>query len=225
MNNKAIQTDIEILKQNVAKAAIDYIEENTIIGVGTGTTVNYFIQELAKVKHLIKGTVSSSNATTEKLKACGIPVYDLNTVGEISVYIDSADEALKYGQLIKGGGGALAQEKIVASCARKFVCIIDESKLVYKLGKFPVPVEVLPVARSLVGREIVKLGGNPVYREGFVTDHGNIIIDIEDLNITSPLEMEKEIDHITGIVANGVFAKNLADVLLVATDNGVEIYS
>jgi len=225
MRNKAIQTDIEVLKQNVAKAAIDYVEENTIIGVGTGTTVNYFIQELAKVKHLIKGTVSSSNATTEKLKACGIPVYDLNTVGEISVYIDSADEALKYGQLIKGGGGALAQEKIVASCSRKFVCIIDESKLVYKLGKFPVPVEVLPVARSLVGRELVKLGGNPVYREGFVTDHGNIILDVEDLNITSPLEMEKEIDHITGVVANGVFAKNLADVLLVATDNGVEVYS
>lgn len=224
MSNKSIQTDLEILKQNVAKAAIDYIEENTIIGVGTGTTVNYFIEELAKVKHLIKGTVSSSKATTEKLKACGIPVYDLNTVGEISVYIDSADEALKYGQLIKGGGGALAQEKIVASCARKFVCIIDESKLVHKLGKFPVPVEVLPVARSLVGRELVKIGGNPVYREGFVTDHGNIILDVEDLNITSPLEMEKQMDHITGVVANGVFAKNLADVLLVATDNGVEVF-
>ena len=162
MNDVKINT--ESLKKKVAKAAIDYIVENAIIGVGTGTTVSYFIDELAKVKHLIKGTVSSSKETTEKLKAHGIPVFDLNTVDEVAVYIDSADEALKYGQLIKGGGGALAQEKIVANCARKFVCIIDETKLVHKLGAFPVPVEVLPVARSLVGRELVKLGGNPVYR-------------------------------------------------------------
>tara|TARA_R110002126_G_scaffold92784_1_gene220072 strand:- start:42050 stop:42727 length:678 start_codon:yes stop_codon:yes gene_type:complete len=224
MMSSNIKIDTDILKKKVAKAAIDYIIEDAIIGVGTGSTVGFFIEELAKVKHLIKGTVSSSKDTTEKLKAHGIPVFDLNTVDEVAVYIDSADEALKYGQLIKGGGGALAQEKVVASCAKKFICIIDETKLVNKLGKFPIPVEVLPVARSLVGRELVKLGGSPVYREGFVTDHGNIIIDVEDLNITSPLEMEKEIDHITGVVSNGIFAKNLADVLLIANETGVEIY-
>ena len=174
------------MKKAVARAAIDYIEAGSIVGVGTGSTANYFIDELAKIKHKIETTVASSVASAERLKSHGIPVEDLNMVSEIAVYVDGADESNKYLHLVKGGGGALTREKIVAAVARKFVCIADESKLVDVLGAFPLPVEVIPMARSYVARELVKLGGQPVYREGFVTDNGNVILDVHNLEIIEP---------------------------------------
>lgn len=214
----------EQLKKQAAEQAIEYVKDFNIIGVGTGSTVNYFIEALAKLKGQIEATVSSSKATTELLKKYGLPVVELTQVSHIPVYVDGADEALKYGQLIKGAGGALTQEKIVASSADKFICIIDESKLVHRLGHCPVPVEVIPTARSLAGRELAKLGGEPVYREHYLTDNGNIILDVERLNIDHPLDLEEKINHIPGVVSNGIFAKNPADIILVATQTGVKQY-
>jgi ribose 5-phosphate isomerase A len=214
------------LKKQVARAALSYIEplleDDTVIGVGTGSTTNCFIEELARVKGRINGTVSSSDASTERLRQLGIQVFDLNSVDEVSFYVDGADEANRYLQLIKGGGAALTREKIVAAVAREFICIVDESKLVDVLGKFPLPVEVIPMARSHVARQIVKLGGDPVYREGCVTDNGNHILDVYNLSIVNPRELEEQLNQVTGVVTNGLFAVRPADRLLVATATGVE---
>lgn len=208
-------------KKLVAQAAIEYIVPNTIIGIGTGSTANYFIDELAKIKHQIDGTVASSEASAERLRSHGIQVLDLNYAGELSVYIDGADESNRHLHLVKGGGGALTREKIVAAASKQFVCIADESKLVEKLGAFPLPVEVIPMARSYVARELVKLGGQPVWREGFVTDNGNLILDVHNLEINEPVKFEETLNHITGVVTNGLFARRPADVLLLGTDDGV----
>ncbi|MGD8407245.1 MAG: ribose-5-phosphate isomerase RpiA [Thiohalophilus sp.] len=210
------------LKQLVAKAAIDHVVPGTIIGVGTGSTANFFIDELAKIKAKIDGTVASSIASAERLKGHGIPVYDLNAVDGISVYVDGADETNKYLQLVKGGGGALTREKIVAAASKKFVCIADESKLVDILGAFPLPIEVIPMARSLVAREIVKLGGEPVLREGFTTDNGNIILDVHNLEIMDAVKLEQTLNNLVGVVTNGLFAMRPADVLLLGTKEGVK---
>ena len=211
------------MKQAVAQAAIEYVEAGTIVGVGTGSTANFFIDELAKIKHKIDGTVASSEASAERLKGHGIEVLDLNSVSEIAVYVDGADETNKYLHLIKGGGGALTREKIVAAASKKFVCIADESKLVDVMGKFPLPVEVIPMARSLVAREIIKqIGGEPVLREGFTTDNGNIILDIHNLEIMEPTKIEQILTNITGVVTNGLFAIKPANVLLLGTQDGVK---
>jgi len=210
-------------KQQVAKAALDYVEPDTIIGIGTGSTANYFIDALATMKHKIEGTVASSNATAERLKSHGIPVFDLNAVDEISVYLDGADESNRYLHLIKGGGGALTREKIVSAVSKRFVCIADDSKLVDVLGKFPLPVEVIPMARSYVARQLTKLGGKPIWRENFTTDNGNLILDVHNLSIAQPVELETELNHITGVVTNGLFAKRPADILLLGSDQGVKV--
>lgn len=210
------------LKQAVARAAIQEIEPNTLIGVGTGSTVNYFIDELALHKSLIQGAVASSQQTAQRLKAHGILVVDMNE-GIITTYLDGADECNAHGQLIKGGGGALTGEKIIAGAAKKFVCMIDGSKRVQQLGKFPLPVEVLPMARSYVARELVKLGGDPVYRQGFVSDHGNQILDVHRLNILQPIALEQTINNIAGVVSNGLFAMRGADKVLIATQQGIEV--
>jgi len=213
------------LKKSTAKAALEYIkphlEENTILGIGTGSTANCFIDALAEVKQLFDGAVSSSEASAERLKQHGIPVYELNTVSSLEFYIDGADEANEKLELIKGGGGAHTREKIVAAVAKTFICIADESKKVDQLGAFPLPVEVIPMARSYVAREIVKLGGDPVYREGFTTDNGNIILDIFNMEISSPLKLEQQLNQLTGVVTNGLFALRPADVLLLGTSKGV----
>ncbi len=209
------------LKKQVAEAALEYVEAGTIIGVGTGSTANMFIDALARIKGRIEGTVASSNASAERLKGHGIPVLDLNSVSELSVYIDGADESTKHLHLIKGGGGALTREKIVAACSRKFVCIADQSKLVDVLGAFPLPVEVIPMARSYVARQLVKLGGVPELRSGFTTDNGNVILDVHNLDILDPVKMETEIGLITGVVTVGLFARRPADVLLLGTPDGV----
>lgn len=210
------------LKQLVAQAAIEHVVPGTIIGVGTGSTANFFIDELAKIKGKIDGTVASSVASAERLKGHGIPVYDLNAVDGISVYVDGADEANEHLQLIKGGGGALTREKIVAAASKKFVCIADESKLVGVLGAFPLPIEVIPMARSLVAREIVKLGGEPELRQDFTTDNGNIILDVHNLEIMEPVKLEQTLNNLTGVVTNGLFAMRPADVLLLGTKDGVK---
>ena len=210
------------MKQLVAKAAIEYVVPDTIIGVGTGSTANFFIDALAGIKHTIEGTVASSEASAERLRSHGIPVEDLNMVDDIAVYVDGADESTKYLHLVKGGGGALTREKIVAAVARQFVCIADESKLVDMLGAFPLPIEVIPMARSYVARELVKLGGQPVYREGFVTDNGNVILDVHGLQIMNPVEMEQTLNNLVGVVTNGLFAARPADVLLLGTPEGVK---
>ncbi len=210
------------LKQLAAEKALDYIVEDEIVGVGTGSTVNFFIDALAKIKHKIAGAVSSSEASTERLKQHGIPVYELTSVDRLPVYVDGADESNHLLQLIKGGGAALTREKIVAAVAEKFICIADESKLVKKLGAFPLPVEVIPMARSHVARELVKLGGDPVYREGVVTDNGNHILDVHNLDILEPIALEQKINQIVGVVTNGLFAARGADVLLLATKDGVK---
>lgn len=215
-------TSQDDLKKSVARAAIDYVTAGSIVGVGTGSTANYFIDELAKIKHKIDGTVASSVASAKRLEGHGIRVLDLNAADEIAVYVDGADEASKHLHLVKGGGGALTREKIVAAVARKFVCIADESKLVDVLGKFPLPVEVIPMARSYVAREIVKLGGQPIYREGFVTDNGNVILDVRNLNIVDPPALEQTLNNITGVVTNGLFARRPANVLLLGTASGVK---
>lgn len=211
-------------KQAVAKAAIDYVEQDSIVGVGTGSTVNFFIEELGKIKHKIEGAVSSSEASTEKLKVLGIEVFELNDVSNLSVYIDGADEVTEHKHMIKGGGAALTREKIVAGVAKTFVCIIDDSKRVPVLGNFPLPVEVIPMARSFVARELVKLGGDPEYRQGVVTDNGNVILDVHNLDILNPRELEQAINNIPGVVTNGIFALRGADIVLSATDEGVKTF-
>ncbi len=211
------------MKQAVAEAALEYVVDDTIIGVGTGSTANFFIDALAKIKHRIEGTVASSIATEERLKSHGIPVLEINSVDRMSIYVDGADESNKVLHLIKGGGGALTREKIVAEVADKFICIVDESKLVSQLGEFPLPIEVIPMARSQVAREIVKLGGNPVYRNGFVTDNGNIILDVHDLKISEPVALETQLNNIVGVVCNGLFARRHADILLVGSADGVKV--
>jgi len=214
------------LKQAVARAAFEYIRkyltEDAVIGVGTGSTANLFIEELAKEKQKVNATVASSEETARRLKDHGIPVYDLNAVDEVTVYIDGADETNEYLQLIKGGGAALTREKIIAAVAKEFVCIADESKWVDVLGTFPLPVEVIPMARSHVGRQIVKLGGDPVYREGVVTDNGNIIIDVHNMSIVDPRQLESDLNAVVGVVTNGLFALRPADVLLLGKTSGVE---
>ncbi|MEJ2455604.1 MAG: ribose-5-phosphate isomerase RpiA [Candidatus Thiodiazotropha sp.] len=207
------------LKQQAAKAALDYVKGG-VIGVGTGSTVNHFIDYLATIKGRIEGTVSSSDASTERLKGHGIPVLDLNATGELEVYIDGADESDHYLNLIKGGGGALTREKIIAGASKQFVCIADESKLVDILGNFPLPVEVIPMARSHVARQLVKLGGTPVWRENFVTDNGNLILDVHNMEIMKPMEMEQKINAIAGVVTTGIFALRGADVLILGTESG-----
>ncbi len=209
-------------KKEVAKAAIGYIEDDSIVGVGTGSTVNFFIDELAKIKGRIKGAVSSSLASEELLKQHHIPVLTLNSVIEIPVYVDGADESNKHKHLIKGGGGALTREKIVAAASKQFVCIIDDSKMVPALGKFPLPVEVIPMAQGYVARQISKLGGQPLLRQNFTTDNGNIILDVHDMMIDNPLELEQKLNQIVGVVTNGLFAQRPADILLIASDDGVK---
>lgn len=209
------------LKQSAAREAIKYIVDDEVVGVGSGSTANFFIDELAKVKNRIAGAVASSEKTAGRLKRHGIRLFDLNGVNELPVYIDGADEITEHLAMIKGGGGALTREKIVAAVAKKFVCIADESKLVPVLGKFPLPVEVIPMARSYVARQMVKLGGQPKLREGFTTDNGNIVIDVWGLSILNPVELETAINNVTGVVTNGLFARRGADVLLLGTKNGV----
>lgn len=208
-------------KKAAAEAALKYVVPGEILGVGTGSTVNFFIDALARMKHDIPGAASSSDASTARLKALGIPVLDLNSAGTLSIYVDGADEANHRLQLIKGGGAALTREKIVAAASRKFVCIADQSKLVDVLGKFPLPVEVIPMARSYVARELVKLGGMPEWRQNVVTDNGNVIIDVAGLSITDPLKLEAEIGLIAGVVTVGLFARRPADVLLLGSAAGV----
>jgi ribose 5-phosphate isomerase A len=209
------------LKKQAAEAALEYVKGG-IIGVGTGSTVNHFIDYLAGIKGKIEGTVSSSETSTERLKQHGIPVMDLNAAGELDVYIDGADESDHYLNLIKGGGGALTREKIIAGASKKFICIADESKLVDILGKFPLPVEVIPMARSHVARQLVKIGGTPVWRENFVTDNGNVILDVHNLEIMKPREMENTINAIAGVVTTGIFALRGADVLILGTEQGAK---
>ncbi|MBI3547308.1 MAG: ribose-5-phosphate isomerase RpiA [Gammaproteobacteria bacterium] len=208
-------------KKAVALAALEYVESGWVVGVGTGSTANHFIDALAKIKGKLDGAVASSNATAERLKHNGIPVLDLNATGDLPLYVDGADEATKNLHLIKGGGGALTREKIVAAASSKFVCVADDSKLVGVLGKFPLPVEVIPMAQSLVARRIVQLGGKPVLRANFKTDNGNIILDVHNLDIMNPVELEGKLDHIAGVVTNGLFAIRPADILLLAGDQGV----
>lgn len=214
------------LKQAVGQAAVDYIkpqlDEDSIVGVGTGSTANCFIDALAAVKHLFDGAVASSEASAERLKSHGIPVYDLNSVDGMDFYIDGADEINEHLEMIKGGGAALTREKIVAAVAKKFVCVADESKMVGMMGTFPLPVEVVPMARSHVARELVKLGGDPVWREGVITDNGGQILDVHNLKIQSPMQLESEINQITGVITNGLFAQRGADVLLLGTQDGVK---
>jgi len=211
------------MKIEVAKAALKYVVPDSIIGVGTGSTANFFIDELATIKEHIKGAVASSVATSNRLEDHCITVFDLNDVEEISVYIDGADESDKQLNLIKGGGGALTREKIVAAVSNQFVCIADESKLVSVLGAFPLPVEVIPMSANYVKRQIVKTtGGSPILREGFTTDNGNLILDIHNLKIKDPKRLENQLNNIVGVVTNGLFAGRSADILLLGTANGVQ---
>ncbi len=215
------------LKQMVAEAALDFIKPDFIVGIGTGTTTNYFIDKLATMRGQIKGTVASSQASAQRLQAHNIPVFELNDVSEIEVYIDGCDESDKFLHLIKGGGGALTREKILVANAKKFVCIADQSKLVSTLGNFPLPIEVIPIARSYVAREIFKTtGGEPVWRKDYITDNGNQILDIHGLDIVDPKALESKINQIVGVVTNGLFALRSADILLIAEPEGIqEIHS
>lgn len=210
-------------KKLAAYAALEYVQADAIIGVGTGSTVMHFIDALATVKHKIDGVVSSSEDSTKKLQAYGIQVFDLNNIDQLSIYVDGADEINKYKQMIKGGGAALTREKIIAAVANQFICIIDDTKIVDILGGFPLPIEVIPMARSYVARQLIKLGGRPVYRHGVLTDNGNIIIDVQGLKIAEPLTLEDSINTIEGVVANGLFAKRPADIVLVGNAEGVKI--
>ncbi|GHD68828.1 ribose-5-phosphate isomerase RpiA [Jeongeupia chitinilytica] len=212
------------LKEAVGRAAIAYVPDDCIVGVGTGSTANYFIDALAEIKGRIQGAVSSSEASIARLKKHNIPVFDLNAIDRLPVYVDGADEINHQLQMIKGGGAALTREKIVSAVAEQFVCIADASKYVGVLGNFPLPVEVIPMARSYVARELVKLGGHPAYREGVVTDNGNVILDVHGLRIAEPAKLEAEINQIVGVVTNGLFARRRADVLLLGTEDGVKTY-
>ena len=209
------------LKQAVARDAVAHVVEGEWIGVGSGSTANFFIDELAKIKHRIKGAVASSVKTADRLKSHGIPVDELNNVGPLPVYIDGADEVTEHGAMIKGGGGALTREKIVAAASRRFVCIVDGSKLVDVLGKFPLPVEVIPMARSYVARELVRLGGQPAWRMGFTTDNGNVILDVRGLRIVDPVKLETEVNQLAGVVTVGLFARRGADTILIGGERGV----
>lgn len=208
------------LKKQAAEAAISYLKADMTIGVGTGTTTDYFIDALSSIKHKIKGTIASSNSTAEKLKQLNLPVYDLNAVDSVDIYIDGADEFNRHGYLIKGGGGALTREKIIAASAKKFICLVDETKQQTVLGNFPLPIEVIPMARGLVARALMKLGGTPEYRQGFITDNGNVILDVYNLDLSNPTDMEAKLNNITGVVTNGIFAKRKADVLLIGSSTG-----
>jgi ribose 5-phosphate isomerase A len=221
-NQKDIAMTADEMKKQAAWAALEYINTDGVVGVGTGSTVNHFIDALATIKGRIEGAVSSSIVSSKRLEEVGIPVLDLNNVGEIAVYVDGADESNHQLQLVKGGGGALTREKIIAAASDKFVCIADESKLVDVLGSFPLPVEVIPMARSYVAREIVKLGGQPVYREGFITDNSNVILDVHGLEIMEPIKLEKTLNDIVGVVTNGLFAMRPADVLLLGSESGTK---
>ena len=209
-------------KQAVARAALEFVEAGTIVGVGTGSTANYFIDALAEIRHKVDGTIASSEESARRLQAHGIRVMDLNSVSEMAVYVDGADESTKHLCLIKGGGGALTREKIVAAVAHKFVCVVDDTKLVDRLGVFPLPVEVIPMARSYVARRIVRMGGQPELRQEFTTDNGNVILDVHNLDILEPAKIESELNQITGVVCNGLFAQRPADVLLIGRDSGVD---
>ncbi|MEO3678853.1 ribose-5-phosphate isomerase RpiA [Rheinheimera sp. FR7-31] len=211
------------MKKNAAWAALQYVPRNTVVGVGTGSTVNHFIDALASIKHEIKGAVSSSVQSTEKLKALGIDVLDLNSIDSFSVYVDGADEINGQKHMIKGGGAALTREKIVAAVADRFICIVDQSKQVEVLGKFALPVEVIPMASAYVSRELTKLGGRPVLRQGVTTDNGNVILDVHDLAITEPLKLEQQINNIVGVVCNGIFAHRGADMVLVGSVEGTKV--
>ncbi len=211
------------MKKNAARAALEYIPRHSIVGVGTGSTVNHFIDALASIKHDIKGAVSSSVQSTEKLQALGIPVLDLNSIDRFSVYVDGADEINAQKHMIKGGGAALTREKIVAAVADTFICIVDQTKQVEVLGKFPLPVEVIPMASSYVARALVKLGGRPVLRTGVTTDNGNVILDVHDLAITEPVKLEQQINNIVGVVTNGIFAHRGADMVLVGSASGTQV--
>ncbi|RUO63310.1 ribose-5-phosphate isomerase [Pseudidiomarina planktonica] len=208
-------------KQQAAEAAIEYVERGAVIGVGTGSTVNFFIDALAAMKNDIDAAVSSSEASTARLKQHGIEVIELNNVADLPVYVDGADEIDHHLRMVKGGGGALTREKIIAAVAKKFVCIADDSKLVKRLGGFPIPVEVIPMARSYVARQIVKLGGDPVWRQGFTTDNGNVILDIHNFDILNPVQLEEELNSIVGVVTNGLFADRGADIALLAGPDGI----
>ena len=210
------------MKQAAAKAALTHIAAEGVVGVGTGSTANFFIAELARIKHKLEGAVASSEASAQRLKQLGVPVLELNSVNDLPVYVDGADEITRHLAMIKGGGGALTREKIVAAVARKFVCIADETKLVDVLGKFPLPIEVIPMARSYVARELVRLGGQPQWRRGFTTDNGNVILDVHHLEILKPVELETALNQIAGVVTNGLFARRGADVLLLGTARGVQ---
>jgi len=211
------------MKRLAAEEALKYLPDSGIIGVGTGSTVNHFIDVFAAVKHKYEGAVSSSEASTERMKALGIRVLDLNQTGGLEVYVDGADESNKQLHLIKGGGGALTREKIIAGASKKFVCIADESKLVDVMGEFPLPVEVIPMARSFVAREIVKLGGTPVWREDFITDNGCLILDVQNLQIMEPVKLEDQLNAIAGVVTVGIFGRRPADVLILGTQNGAKV--
>lgn len=211
------------LKMKAAKAALDFIEDDMIVGVGSGSTVNCFIEQLGSIKGRIDAAVASSEETARRLKEQGIPVIDLNVAGTVPLYVDGADEINQHKEMIKGGGGALTREKIIASASRQFICIIDSSKQVSKLGSFPVAVEVIPMARSYVAREIVKLGGDPSYREGVVTDNGNIILDVHNLDIMKPIALEQAFNNIAGVVCNGIFANRCADKVIIASEQGIDI--
>jgi ribose 5-phosphate isomerase A len=210
------------LKRAVAQAAIAHVPADCIVGVGTGSTANCFIDELAKIKNRIRGAVASSEVSAKRLQGHGIEVLSLNDAGELLVYVDGADEITKHMHMLKGGGGALTREKIVAAASKKFVCLCDASKLVDVLGKFPLPIEVVPMARSFIAREVVKLGGHPKLREGFITDNGNIILDVHGMEILNPVELETALNHFPGVVTNGLFARRGADVLLLGTPDGVK---
>ncbi|WP_369742608.1 ribose-5-phosphate isomerase RpiA [Pseudidiomarina sp. PP-1MA] len=218
-----MSTAQEALKKQAAEAALKYIQPNTVVGVGTGSTVNYFIDALATIKQDIEAAVSSSEASTARLKAHGIEVIELNNCVDLPVYVDGADELDQHLRMVKGGGGALTREKIIAAVAQQFVCIADQSKLVGRLGQFPVPVEVIPMARSYVAREIVKLGGDPVWRQGFITDNGNIILDIHNFDILDPVQLELQLNNIVGVVSNGLFAKRGANIAIIAGSDGLQI--
>ena len=211
------------MKKAAATKALEFIENDTIVGVGTGSTVNFFIDALATVKDKIIGAVSSSEESSKRLKAHGIEVFDLNSIDNLDVYIDGADEITKHMAMIKGGGAALTREKIVAAVAKKFICIADNSKQVKVLGNFPLPVEVIPMARSYVARELVKLGGDPAYRQGVITDNGNVIIDVHNLEILDPKALETQINDIVGVVTNGLFSLRGADTLVLGSKNGIEV--
>ena len=209
-------------KKQAAEAALAEVTDGMVVGIGTGSTVNFFIDALAAIRHRIEGAVATSVASRERLGAVGIPILELNTTGNLPLYVDGADEATRHRDLIKGGGGALTQEKIVAAASQRFICIIDRSKLVDTLGVFPLPVEVIPMARSYVARQLVALGGNPAYRLDFVTDNGNVILDVHNLDISQPGEMERKINNIPGVVTNGLFSHRKADRLIVAGADGLK---